>query len=245
MNKLYKILIITLSFNYLLADQASWITKREATKASELINIGDDIYQLCEPCGETVPLKVNVKNVLVKNTGVERYHELQINGEGVDLAYVFINKDNKYFNLAMLLEIPVSGVSEVLEIASNIDNSQDILGFIFVNFQTSYDLFYTLFYLTDLQKDLEGNKTVIEFQISMLKEIISSIENNGDNYHNNSNEVKNILDNFVALADDLLVGYNNFLNFLNFETDNFKEKTEHYLQSFEKNWDAFIKLMNN
>ena len=49
--KIRTILLLILTSSLLQADQAAWITKKEANKAASYIKKGDQIASYCEPCG--------------------------------------------------------------------------------------------------------------------------------------------------------------------------------------------------
>ncbi|MDM8524507.1 DUF1311 domain-containing protein [Desulfococcaceae bacterium HSG8] len=95
------------------ADQAAWIEKPDAYKAGEMINPGIVIREFCAPCGDETWKDIKVKQVEVRNTDA-RFYQIFINGEGIDLAYTYIQKADRWINLAMLLGLNVSGVPEFL-----------------------------------------------------------------------------------------------------------------------------------
>lgn len=95
------------------ADQAAWVLKPDADKAVQMIDPGIEIRKFCQPCGDTSWTSVIVNQVELKNTS-EKYFQIFINGQGVDLAYCYINKDGKWKNIAILLGLDVSGVSEFI-----------------------------------------------------------------------------------------------------------------------------------
>ncbi|QTA79627.1 Lysozyme inhibitor N-terminal domain-containing protein [Desulfonema limicola] len=95
------------------ADQAAWVLKADADKAVQMIDPGIEIRTFCQPCGETSWTSVIVNQVELKNSSGQ-YFQVFINGQGVDLAYCYINKDGKWKNIAIILGLDVSGVSEFI-----------------------------------------------------------------------------------------------------------------------------------
>lgn len=97
------------------ADQAAYISEKEAKKAVKLLKDEKMIIHFCEPCGDTSQEAVVIETIEAVKTGYEDYWEVKVNGKGIDLAYVFYQrKKNKWMNVAMKLKIDVSGVSEYL-----------------------------------------------------------------------------------------------------------------------------------
>lgn len=109
------VLFITCS---LFADQAAWITKEQAESGAKLIKGSGMIRHYCAPCGESAYRAEKVSSavaVIVESNYTDtEYYEVQVNGTGVDLAYVYVRKSGKWVNAAMLLGIDVSDVPEFL-----------------------------------------------------------------------------------------------------------------------------------
>jgi hypothetical protein len=99
-----------------LADQCAYVTKEQALSAVSHINLGDTIYELCEPCGDTQPTAVEVRSVAVRTVDYENFWEVAINNNGIDLAYVFIESkiDSLPINLAAVSGCSASDISPVL-----------------------------------------------------------------------------------------------------------------------------------
>jgi len=97
------------------ADQCAYVTKAQADDALQLVAVGDDIVEFCEPCGEG-PQSVKVDTVTSAETGFENTWEVSVNGQGIDLAYTFIaNGDGKWVNLSKMVDCPSEGVSYLLD----------------------------------------------------------------------------------------------------------------------------------
>lgn len=101
-----------------LADQCSYITKEQSIKAIARLNLGQTIYQYCEPCGDKIPTSVSIKELSATTTGYEDYWEVKVNGSNIDLAYTFIDAgiNNQKINLAAAVGCPATNVSVVLPI---------------------------------------------------------------------------------------------------------------------------------
>lgn len=97
-----------------MGDQAAWISKGKADTAKLMLRSGDQLFSYCQPCGDVAPKPIMVKNVRVKYTGSGNYYQLYVNNKGLDLAYVYVNQSGKWTNLAMVLNLPVKGVSKIM-----------------------------------------------------------------------------------------------------------------------------------
>jgi hypothetical protein len=106
-------LVITLPA---LADQCAYVTKEEALSAVSHIDLGDTIYELCEPCGDTQPTAVEVRSLAVRTVDYEDFWEVAINNNGIDLAYVFVESkiDSPPINLAAVSGCSANDISPVL-----------------------------------------------------------------------------------------------------------------------------------
>lgn len=91
------------------ADQAAWITKKDADAGAAVIVVGQEIRDYCAPCGEAGYASRRVVRVEVAqpNPG---YWEVRVNGRGVDLAYEYVQSNGHWRNVATLVGLPVSGV---------------------------------------------------------------------------------------------------------------------------------------
>jgi len=94
------------------ADQLSYITKEQAKKARKEIRKMDYVYLFCGCCDDEIAEQVKVVKVKFKFTGYENYYQViltykdktgSVFGEGIDLAYVWSNRDNKNQTIGELL----------------------------------------------------------------------------------------------------------------------------------------------
>jgi hypothetical protein len=99
-----------------LADRCAYVNKEQALSAVSQIDLGDTIYELCEPCGDTQPTPVEIRSLAARTVDYEDFWEVAINNNGIDLAYVFIESgiDSPPINLAAVSGCSASDVSPVL-----------------------------------------------------------------------------------------------------------------------------------
>jgi hypothetical protein len=103
-----------------LADQCAALDATQAEAALGYLEVGDTVYHYCEPCGDTEPRAEVVESVTVEVEPVtpgaqeEAYREVVINGQGVDLAYLYVLDEDAWTNLAGLAQCPATDVSPVL-----------------------------------------------------------------------------------------------------------------------------------
>jgi hypothetical protein len=101
------------------ADQCSGISKQQALLAVARLNVGQTIYELCEPCGETRPKALYISSLAAQTAGSKNeYWSVAVNGKSIDLAYIFIKsgRSGQLFNLARATSCPASDVSNTLKI---------------------------------------------------------------------------------------------------------------------------------
>jgi len=98
------------------ADQAAWNSRRDSAKAMRLLAEADAVIHYCAPCGDTASRREVVESIGIAQVEPgSQYWEVQINGEGVDLAYVYFrHKGKKWKNAAMDASIKVSDVPKYL-----------------------------------------------------------------------------------------------------------------------------------
>jgi len=109
---LFVILLLTISA---FADQAAYITKAEADKAVRLLKDKTGIKHFCNPCDDKEIRLETIKTIEAVPTGYEGTWEVKINGEGIDLAYVYFEtKKGKWKNVAKQLDVKVQGVPKFL-----------------------------------------------------------------------------------------------------------------------------------
>jgi len=99
------------------ADQAAYISKAQAEKAAAFLKDKKQIRHYCSPCddkGDRVEDIGNVEAATVKDSS-EGWWEVKVNGEGIDLAYIYFRtKNGKWKNLAKELDIKVERVPKYL-----------------------------------------------------------------------------------------------------------------------------------
>lgn len=99
-----------------LADQAAYVTKAQAEKAAAFLKDKKQIRHFCAPCDEKGDKTEDVAEVSAAPADYENYWEVKVNGEGVDLAYVYFKtKDGKWKNVAKELDIKVKDVPKYLD----------------------------------------------------------------------------------------------------------------------------------
>lgn len=96
------------------ADQCAWIDRGVATRALTYLSEGAEWVPWCEPCGDEPSDPRRVGRAEVREVGGGQYHQVFVDGEGIDLAYVFVrvrDRDRAYQNLSKLVDCPSTSVS--------------------------------------------------------------------------------------------------------------------------------------
>jgi hypothetical protein len=97
------------------ADQAAYITRAEADKAAAFLKDKKQIRHSCAPCDDKGDRVEDIAAVKAVKVDYQNYWEVQINGKGIDLAYVYFRtKSGKWKNLAKELDIKVHDVPKTL-----------------------------------------------------------------------------------------------------------------------------------
>jgi hypothetical protein len=101
------------------ADQCAWVDEQVAARAVKEIERAGRVVELCEPCGDSVPRTPEaVASVTSHKVDAPRdwggFEEVFVNGEPVDLAYVYVEVKGRLHNLAKLVGCPAWGVSPSL-----------------------------------------------------------------------------------------------------------------------------------
>lgn len=97
------------------ADQAAYITKAQAEKAAAFLRDKKQIRHYCAPCDDKGDRVEDIQSVEVAPAGYQQFWEVKVNGEGVDLAYVYFQTEKgKWKNLAKELGIKVKDVPKTL-----------------------------------------------------------------------------------------------------------------------------------
>src|SRR5687768_5373298 len=98
------------------ADQAAYIDQGQAEKAATFLKEKKQIRHYCAPCDEKGDRIEDIATVEAAPAGYQQYWEVKVNGEGVDLAYVYFqNKDGRWENLAKELNVKVKDVPKYLD----------------------------------------------------------------------------------------------------------------------------------
>ena len=118
---------ITVTSTFLLglpamADQCSYISKEQALTAVSRLNLGDTIYQLCEPCGDETSTTVEIESLSAGTVGYQDFWGVNVNQQNIDLAYVFIESglESPPINLAAVSGCPATSVSPTLPVEKDI-----------------------------------------------------------------------------------------------------------------------------
>lgn len=98
------------------ADQCAYITQEQAIDAVSRLSLEQDIYFLCEPCGDTLPKVVEISDLSIGTVDYEDFWQVDVNGKGIDLAYTFIDSgiENNLINLAAIANCSADLVSPTL-----------------------------------------------------------------------------------------------------------------------------------
>lgn len=97
------------------ADQAAYITKDQAEKTVDFLKDKTQIKHFCAPCDDQSVRPEYIATVEAVPTGSEDYWEVKINGEGIDLAYIYFQtKSGKWKNLAKEMNVEVDEVPKYL-----------------------------------------------------------------------------------------------------------------------------------
>ena len=115
---MHKILLIfLLIFTFIIpvkADQLSYLSKKDAKKASRVMKKLDSVYLFCGCCDENVIEVARIVKVEVKFTGYENYYEIiltykdkkdNLQTMGVDLAYVWSKKNKNIQTIGQILKL--------------------------------------------------------------------------------------------------------------------------------------------
>jgi len=109
---LFSMIIVSSSF----CDQYQWNTLKDASNAKKIILKKGQILEFCEPCSPPECKLINVETIKIINPEKD-YGEVYVNEKGIDLAYTFINENNKWKNLAIFLGLEPTGVSTILDLS--------------------------------------------------------------------------------------------------------------------------------
>jgi hypothetical protein len=93
------------------ADQFAYIRPETARQAVELLAKEKQVYLFCEPCNESTGQLVKIDRLETVDVNYEGLHEVQINGQGIDLAYTYVMRKGRWKNAAVELGLKPTGVS--------------------------------------------------------------------------------------------------------------------------------------
>ena len=110
--KVMNIITVGLALSFSLsamADQCIWISRDEATRAANVIKPGMRVRNFCAPCGDILSSGETVNSITTRPAvdfegNVTSYFEVVVNGEAKDLAYLFIESNGQYLNVAQTVE---------------------------------------------------------------------------------------------------------------------------------------------
>lgn len=99
-----------------IADQCAYVDKEQALAAVSRLNLGQTVYEYCQPCGDRRPQPLPIEVLSASTTGYKDYWEVKINNSGIDLAYTFVDAGikNQKINLAAVVGCPAVDVSTTL-----------------------------------------------------------------------------------------------------------------------------------
>jgi len=97
------------------ADQSYYITNKTAKRAEVLLRYSDQVRFYCKSCGEKKSLLRDIAVLSVSLDQNKKYWQVNINDKEINLVNTYIPYEGKWYNVAMLLELPATGVGEVLE----------------------------------------------------------------------------------------------------------------------------------
>jgi hypothetical protein len=117
LNKIFAIVCLSIMLAVsVFADQAAYVTQKQAEKAAAFLKDKKEIRHYCAPCddkGDKVEAVATIDAAVVDAS--KGYWEVKVNGEGIDLAYVYFKtKDGKWKNLAKEIGVKVSDVPKYL-----------------------------------------------------------------------------------------------------------------------------------
>lgn len=98
------------------ADQCAYVSKAQALLAASRLNVGQILYELCEPCGEVLPKATKINSISVGTVDNGDYWEVSVNGRGIDLAYSYIDSgiEGKPIALSAIAGCPATKISPFL-----------------------------------------------------------------------------------------------------------------------------------
>lgn len=96
------------------ADQAEWNAKPIAEKAKGYVDAALEVRHFCPLCGDKAFRREQVGFTELSETETAGQFELLLNGNPIDLAYVYVENEGKWANLGKLAGATVDSVPETL-----------------------------------------------------------------------------------------------------------------------------------
>lgn len=96
------------------ADQAAFLERQEAIRAGNQIDLDQEVRLYCQPCGDQWAESLTITQIGVYPAGYEEYFELWLNDRAVDLAYTYVQQEERWQNLALILDLEVVEVPRIL-----------------------------------------------------------------------------------------------------------------------------------
>ena len=93
------------------ADQCAWNNSSVAQNAKDILKEGMAFRDWCEPCGEQEPSNIQVIQKISWSQPDPKYHQVTINGEDKDLAYLFVQIDDAFVNVGIKARCNPTSVS--------------------------------------------------------------------------------------------------------------------------------------
>ena len=113
-----------------LADQCEVVTPAQARAALAALSTGTRYFEFCEPCGDAQPGPVKqVSHARSKPFEQPPDLEIEIDGKGVDLAYLYIaeaHSDRKFINVAWLADCPADGVTREIDLKARANQQKPV-----------------------------------------------------------------------------------------------------------------------
>lgn len=112
MKKAFLALSLVLIGNVAMADQCAVVTKKQAVKALQMIQMATTVQSLCEPCGESQAKTLKVFSADLQTFGGidSKMFAVNLDGKIADLAYTYVNG----MNLAKIVGCDAHDVSDTV-----------------------------------------------------------------------------------------------------------------------------------
>jgi hypothetical protein len=107
------------------ADQFQYMTLDQASRAMAAIGTGTVVQAFCAPCDDAAPRPIAVASIGIGRvwedgsaspyeSDGQTFWELTVNQESIDLAYLYVRRDGRWENLALLLGLDAVKVPRFL-----------------------------------------------------------------------------------------------------------------------------------